>query len=155
MRMIRMEYPNATNSAPKFCILNFTFCISTVLSFVPFSSRLTDRARWFVVLWTPSKRIQLVPKSSPSPHRKRCGERPVDHHHKDERWRIHLEINPRPASASRALLRLNPCYRSYLRATEVALWVLPAPLAWRAIIFPKTGNWCSHRTDGFPVYGEL
>ena len=29
-----------------------------------------------------------------------------------------IGINPRPASASRALLRLSPCYRAYRRATQ-------------------------------------
>lgn len=29
-----------------------------------------------------------------------------------------IGINPRPASASRALLRLSPCYRAYRRTTR-------------------------------------
>ena len=44
---------------------------------------------------------------------------------------------PRPASASRALLRLSPCYWIYLRQAYACLRVPPTSLAWRAIVFVK------------------
>jgi len=37
-------------------------------------------------------------------------------------------IVPRTASATRALLRLLPCYRTYSDPTEVGLQAFPAPL---------------------------
>jgi hypothetical protein len=40
-----------------------------------------------------------------------------------------IGINPRPASASRALLRLTPCHRAYRKTTYVVFRALPTPLS--------------------------
>ena len=62
---------------------------------------------------------------------------------------------PRAASATRALLRLTPCYQAYRHSELVEISGTPGSLELTGECFRKTTNFRSHVASGFPALREL